>query len=199
MMSDEHRPSIFNSFWLYISHGQTLFRTEGRGLGHGHRAVCRSTPWSVDQSQCGIQSRDTWTGKFKISAWVESELEAWEVNWARIVLRHELEHHQNRNHECRKVASLTLAIAIADVMTRLHDYLNSWATSCSMACPRPLPYVWNGVWPRDYWLYCTGGRAVWYSAATIYYYMPNAGCQGWQTQMRVIFSLAPPSNAKYGE
>ena len=25
------------------------------------------------------------------------------------------------------------------------------------------------------------------------------GCQGGQTQMRVIFSLAPPSNAKYGE
>jgi len=25
------------------------------------------------------------------------------------------------------------------------------------------------------------------------------GCQGWQTQMRVILALAPPSDAKYGE
>jgi len=23
-----------------VSHGQTLFRTEGKGLGHGHRATC---------------------------------------------------------------------------------------------------------------------------------------------------------------
>ena len=27
----------------------------------------------------------------------------------------------------------------------------------------------------------------------------SQGCQGWQTQMRAIFSLALPSNAKYGE
>ena len=24
-----------------VSHGQTLFRTKGKGLGHGHRATCR--------------------------------------------------------------------------------------------------------------------------------------------------------------
>jgi len=52
-----------------VSHGQTLFRTEGKGLGHGHRAVCRPTPWSANQSQHSIQSHDTWsmwlTGKFK--------------------------------------------------------------------------------------------------------------------------------------
>jgi len=53
-----------------VSGGQTLFPTEGKGLGYGHRATCRPTPWSVYQSQHSIQSQDTWsmwlTGKFKI-------------------------------------------------------------------------------------------------------------------------------------
>ena len=104
-----------------VSHGKTLFRTEGKGLGHGHRAVCRPAPWSAYQSQHIIQSHDTWsmwlTGKFNFSVWVESELEAWEVCWARSVLSHKLEHSRNRNRECRKVASLTLAIAITAIMT----------------------------------------------------------------------------------
>ena len=56
-------------------------------------------------------------GKSKFWVWVESELEEWEVRWVRSVLSHELEHRRNRNHECRKLASPTLAIAIADVMT----------------------------------------------------------------------------------
>ena len=104
-------------WWWIVSHGQTLFSTEGKALGHGHWAVCRPAPWSAYQSQCSIQSHDTWsmwlTGKFKISVWVESELKAWEMRWAR---SHKLEHGRNRNRECRKVASHTLAIAIADVM-----------------------------------------------------------------------------------
>ena len=58
-----------------VSRGQTLFRTEGKGLGHGHRAVCHPTPCSVYQSQCSIQSHDTWSmwlmGRLKISVWVE--------------------------------------------------------------------------------------------------------------------------------
>jgi len=40
-----------------VSHDQTSFRTEGRGLGHGHRAVCRPTLWSAYQSQRSIQSQ----------------------------------------------------------------------------------------------------------------------------------------------
>jgi len=44
-----------------VSHGQTLFHTTGKGLGHGHRATCRPTPWSAYQSQHSIQSHDTWS------------------------------------------------------------------------------------------------------------------------------------------
>jgi len=47
------------------------------------------------------------------------------MNQARIVFSHELEHYQNGNHECRKVANLALVIAIAEVMTTLHEKLNS--------------------------------------------------------------------------
>jgi len=69
--------------------GQTLFRTEGKGLGHGHRAACRPASWSAYQSQHSIQSHDTWsmwlTGKFKISVWIEREPEAWEVRTEREV------------------------------------------------------------------------------------------------------------------
>ena len=43
------------------------------------------------------------SGKIKISVWVESKLEAWEVNWARSVLSNELEHSRNLNCEYRKV------------------------------------------------------------------------------------------------
>ena len=42
-----------------VSRGQTLFRTEGEGLGLGHRATCRPAPWSAYQSQHSIQSHDT--------------------------------------------------------------------------------------------------------------------------------------------
>jgi len=69
-----------------------------------------------------------------------------------------------------------------------------------MACPRPLPYVLNGVWPcetTDYTAQVAEQSGTQEQPST--YYMHNAGCQCWQTQMRVIFSLAPPSNAKYGE
>ena len=66
-----------------VSRGQTLFRTEGKGLGLGHRATCRPAPWSAYQSQRSIQSHDTWSmwlmGKFKISFWIECKPEAWEV------------------------------------------------------------------------------------------------------------------------
>jgi len=44
-----------------VSRGQTLFCTEGKGLGHGHRAVFRPAPWSAYQSQHSIQSHDTWS------------------------------------------------------------------------------------------------------------------------------------------
>jgi len=30
-----------------VSRGQTLFRTEGKGLGFSHRATCRPAPWST--------------------------------------------------------------------------------------------------------------------------------------------------------
>ena len=94
---------------ILVSRGQTLFCTEGKGLGHSHRAVCRPAPWSVYQSQHSIQSHDTWsmwlTGKFEISVWVECGLEAWEVRWAKSVLSHELEHSRNQNRGCRKVKS----------------------------------------------------------------------------------------------
>ena len=75
----------------------------------------------------------------QISPWLESERESWEVNQVRIVLSHELEHYRNQNCECRRVASLTLAIAIADV--RL-DYMTNWIPGWQAAlwpCPRPLP------------------------------------------------------------
>ena len=105
-----------------VSRGQTLFRTEGKGLGYGHRTVA---PWSAYQSQHSIQSHDTWsmwlTGKFKLLVWVECGLDAWEVRWARSVLSHELENSRNRNRRCRKVASLTLVIAIVTSWLDLCD------------------------------------------------------------------------------
>ena len=42
-----------------VSCGQTLFHTEGKGLGFGHRETCRPAPWSAYQSQHSIQSHDT--------------------------------------------------------------------------------------------------------------------------------------------
>jgi len=74
-----------------VSRGQPLFRTEGKGLGFGHRATCRPAPWSAYQSQHSIQSHDAWsmcmwlTEKFKISVWIESEPEVWEVRTEREV------------------------------------------------------------------------------------------------------------------
>jgi len=47
--------------------------------------------------------------------------EWWEVNRVRSGLTRELDHSRNRNHECREVASLTLAIAITNIMTGLHS------------------------------------------------------------------------------
>jgi len=44
-----------------VSRGQILFRTEGKGLGFGHRATCRPAPWSAYQSHHSIQSHDTWS------------------------------------------------------------------------------------------------------------------------------------------
>ena len=74
---------------ILVSRGQPLFRTEGKGLGFGHRATCRPAQWSAYQSQHSIQSHDTWsmwlTGKFKISVWIESEPEAWKVRTEREV------------------------------------------------------------------------------------------------------------------
>ena len=55
-------PMVSKHCHLYcglVSHGQTLFRTEGKGLGFGHRATCRPAPWSAYQSQHSIQSHDT--------------------------------------------------------------------------------------------------------------------------------------------
>ena len=75
--------------YIIVSRGQTLFCTEGKGLGFGHRATCCPTLWSAYQSQHSIQSHDTWsmwsTGKFKISVWIEHEPEAWEVRTEREV------------------------------------------------------------------------------------------------------------------
>ena len=108
-----------------VSRGQTLFRTEGKGLGHGHRAVSgRPTLWSAYQSQHSIQSHDTlsmWLMENSNFSLCREQLEAWEVHWARSVLSHELQH-SSRNSECRKVTSLTLAIAIGDIMTGQQDY-----------------------------------------------------------------------------
>jgi len=74
---------------MLVSRGQTLFRTEGKRLGYGHRATCCPNPWSAYQSQHSIQSHDTWsmwlTGKFKISVWIECKLEAWKVRTEREV------------------------------------------------------------------------------------------------------------------
>jgi len=100
----------------------SLACTEGRGLGHGRRAVCRPALWGVYQSQHGIQSHDTWSmwlmGNFSLSG-----EKTWSVRSepSKIVLSHELVHYWYRNHECKKAASLTMVIAIADVMTGLHD------------------------------------------------------------------------------
>jgi len=48
------------SLWYSIvSRDQTLFRTEGKGLAHGHRGVCCPAPRSAYQSQHSIQSHDT--------------------------------------------------------------------------------------------------------------------------------------------
>jgi len=50
-------PGAQNAAHTLVSRGQTLFCTEGKCLGHGHRAVCCPTPWSAYQSQHRIQSR----------------------------------------------------------------------------------------------------------------------------------------------
>jgi len=119
---------------MLVSRGQTLFRTKGKGLGHGHRTVCCPAPWSAYQSQHSIQSHDTWsvwlTGKFKVSVWVESQLEAWEVRWARSVLSHELEHIINWNCECRKVTSY---------FCNYHRWRHDWiyTTNSVMSSPSP--------------------------------------------------------------
>ena len=108
-----------------VSRGQTLFRTEGKGLGHGHGAVYHPALWSAYQSQHSIfrhMTSEVWfTGRFKISVWVEHELEAWEVRWGRSVLSHELKSNRNRNRGCRKVTGLTLAIAIVTSWLDLCD------------------------------------------------------------------------------
>ena len=99
-----------------------------------------------------VQYSVTWylkyviNGKFKISAWLESELETWKVNRARIVLSHELEHHWNWNHRCRKVASLTLVIAIADIMTGftwLIKFLGNKLLYGHVPDPFPLCGTWS--------------------------------------------------------
>ena len=51
--------SVVTPLIILVSRGQTLFRTEGKGLGFGHRATCRPAPWSAYQSQHTIQSHDT--------------------------------------------------------------------------------------------------------------------------------------------
>ena len=58
-----------------VLRGQTLFPTEGKCLGHGHRAVCCLAPWSAYQSQHSIQSHDTW------SMWLTRKFQfAWRAN-----------------------------------------------------------------------------------------------------------------------
>ena len=82
-------------------------------------------------------------GKFKISAWVESELEAWEVNWVRIGLSHRLEHYRNQNHKSGRVASLWWLLSLMSWL----DYMNNWIPgqhAVLWLCPRPLPLVQNG-------------------------------------------------------
>jgi len=77
--------------------GQTL---SPHGWGLGTRLTNHST----------LFSHDTWTRwwmeKFKISVWMESKCEVWEVNWVKSILSHELEHSRNQNRECRNVTSL---------------------------------------------------------------------------------------------
>ena len=96
-----------------ISIGNSIFGLVAlqNELGHGHRAVCRPVPWSVYHSQHSIQSHDTW------SMWLMA------VCWARSVSSHELQHSRNRNCECRRVKSLTLAIAITTGFTWLIKFL----------------------------------------------------------------------------
>ena len=102
---------MHGSLCFIVLRGQTLFRTEGKGLGYGHRTVCRPAPWSAYQPQHSIQSHDTWsmwlTGKFKISVWIERQPEAWEVRTEKC-LETSAGTQQNRNRGCRNVASLTL-------------------------------------------------------------------------------------------
>ena len=127
MYSRGQRPKeyikLHEGYKSLVSRGQTLFCTDGKGLGHGHRAVYRPAPapWIAYQSQHSIQSHDTWsvwlTGKFKnfglSRAWTwsvrsmprEKCLESWaETQWKSKLWM-------------QKIASLTLAIAIADIMT----------------------------------------------------------------------------------
>ena len=95
-----------------VSRGQTLFRTEGKGLGFGHRATCCPALWSVYQSQHSIQSHGTWsmwlTGKFKISVWIEREPELWEVRTEREVSWDISWNTAESKSRVQKVASLTL-------------------------------------------------------------------------------------------
>jgi len=69
---------------------------------------------------------------WSVSLWVERKFEV-ESEQSKKRLSQELEHSRNWNHECRKVASLTLAIAITDITT-------------GFTCPRPFPSAQNRVW-----------------------------------------------------
>ena len=93
--------------------------------GKGSRIWPRSSlsPHTVECVPITAQYSVTWylkyviNGKIQNSVCVASKLEVCEVRWARNVLNHELQHSRNRNRKCRKVTSLTSAIAIADIMT----------------------------------------------------------------------------------
>ena len=93
-------------------------------------------------------SHDTWlTRKFKISVWVESDLEAREVRWATSVLSHELEHSRNRNRECRKSQVLLWWLPSLTSRLDLHDWIYMYLGNKLLY--GHVPYLFPSEYTRD--------------------------------------------------
>ena len=127
-------------------------------------------------------SHDTWlTRKFKISVWVESELEAWEVRWATSVLSHELEHSRNRNRKCRKSQVLLWWLPSLTSRLDLHDEIYMYMYLCNKLFYGHVPELFP--WCRIH------TRLGWYMKGLYTSYAPKALTEfGWsrESQLKAV-------------
>ena len=117
-----------------VSHGQTLFRTDERVWD---MAIELLSPRTVECVPTTAQYSVTCylkyviNGKIQNSVCVESELEAWEVRWARSVLSHEL-------HTKSRVQKGYFGDCHRWRHNCIYKFLNSSVTSCSVAMSQTL-------------------------------------------------------------